>query len=93
MYNNIIVVVLKQNCNIKCLNSKQIGQPPKHRPAMGQTQKSYKNRFLFQKECGQPYDFLHLADRPMMLTYDDSFVLSGLIVVPKFAKHFYLITT
>ena len=26
------------------------------------TQKSYKNRFLFQKEHGQPYDFCREAD-------------------------------
>ena len=27
------------------------------------TQKLYKNRFLFQKECGQPYDFYRETDK------------------------------
>ena len=27
------------------------------------TQKSYKNQFLFQKECGRPYNFCREADK------------------------------
>ena len=33
MCNNIIVTILKRNCDAKHLNFKQISQPPKSQPA------------------------------------------------------------
>ena len=43
------------NATIHVLTPKLAGQWP--------TQKSYKNRFLFQKECGQLYDFCRATNR------------------------------
>ena len=43
------------DATIHVLTPKLAGQWP--------MQKSYKNRFLFRKECGQPYDFCRATDR------------------------------
>ena len=88
MCNNIISVIWKSNCNVRCLNLKQIGQPPKSRLANGQPKSHTKIAFFFQKECGQPYNFLCLADWLTLLTYDDSFVLFGLILTQDICKTF-----
>ena len=39
-----------------------------------QMQKSYKDCFLFQKECGQPYDFCREADKvSQILIYNNHY--------------------
>ena len=63
LYVLIYVSILKVNIHPRCcilnalqeLTSKSAGQWP--------TQKPYKNHFLFQKECGWPYDFCWEADK------------------------------
>ena len=46
----------QSRCSYSCADS-QVGH------GQWPTQKSYKIRFLFQKECGQPYDFCREAGK------------------------------
>ena len=46
-----------------CYNSDALHELTPMSAAQQPTQKPYKNHFLFQKECSQPYDFCREADK------------------------------
>ena len=46
------------------------------------TQKPYKNCFLFQKECSQPYNFCREADKVGCKTVHASFILELSYFIP-----------
>ena len=46
----------------RCYNSDTLHELTPTLASQWPTQKPYKNHFLFQKECGQPYDFCREAD-------------------------------
>ena len=47
----------------RCYNSDALHELTPMSAGWQLTQKMYKNRFVFQKECGQPYDFCWEADK------------------------------
>ena len=51
-----------QNKYPKCYNSDALHELTPKSASQWPTQKPYENCFLFQKECGQPYDFCSGAD-------------------------------
>ena len=46
----------------RCYNSIALHELTPMLAGQWPTQKPYKNHFLFEKECGQPYDFCREAD-------------------------------
>ena len=53
---------MSQNKYPRCCNSDALHELTPKLASQWLTQKPYKNHFLFQKECGWPYDFCREAD-------------------------------